>query len=366
MLYIIQVITIFSFFLLSLLIWQYRKKLDASIYIFSFFLFGKGVTLLSNLMLVKSILPEDNLLFSSGLLLNSFLFAYAPFLYFFALSITKGRISIKEHSIHFIPFLLFFIINLSTVLYYNFDRQSDIFQTIIKIQNIYNFGYYAQVIIYTLLSFYTISNADKTNRKFKKVSVWLQRILLLFLMIWFLFLTSALIDRYIDNTSIPTILNGLGVLLLLVLANSTLFMTLSNPEYFYNNVIFKLKKETENTILTKANYDQLCNLILEKKLYKNANLKIGDLSEEMKFSTRNISALISTFYEGNFYDFINFYRIEEAKKLLVDSETQMTILAILYEAGFNSKSVFNSVFKKTVGETPSSYRKYHIAAKYGS
>lgn len=366
MLYIIKVITVFSFFLLSLLIWQYRKKLDVSIYIFSFFLFGKGITLLSNLLLETCVLPEDNLLFSIGLLVNSSLFFYAPFLYFFAISITKGQISIKEHYYHFIPFLLFLLINTTFVLLYNFDRENSILSTVVKIQHIYNYCYYAQVILYTAASFRLISIAKITNLKFKKVSVWLKRILLLFLLIWFLFLTAAIIDAYFGYSLVILIINGIAVFLLLVLANSTLFMTLSNPEYFYNNVTLKLKKEPRNTVLTKANYDKLCDLILEKELYKNANLKIGDLSEEMKLSTRNVSALISTFYEGNFYDFINFYRIEEAKKLLVDSEEQMTILAVLYEAGFNSKSVFNTVFKKIVGETPSAYRKRQISAKYSS
>lgn len=362
MLYIIQVITVFSFFLLSLLIWQYRKKLDASIYIFSFFLFGKGLTLLSNVLFEQVASTGNGDLFSIALFLNSFLFFYAPFLYFFALSITKGKIPIKEHSYHFIPFLLYLIINISAIYINYFDPENTSIYTLAYIQGMYNKLYFVQVIIYTSLSFYIIFKADKTDRKFKKVSIWLQRILILFLAIWLLFLASALVKNYTASI----ILNTFGVFCLLVLANITLFMTLSNPEYFYNNVIFKLKKEPENTVLTKANYNKLSHLIVEKELYKNANLKIGDLSEEMKFSTRNVSALISTFYKGNFYDFINFYRIEEAKRLLVDAETHMTILSVLYEAGFNSKSVFNSVFKKMVGETPSAYRKRQISAKYGS
>ena len=62
-------------------------------------------------------------------------------------------------------------------------------------------------------------------------------------------------------------------------------------------------------------------------------------------------------FEKNFYDLINTHRVEEAKKRLIDSNNTKTILEILYEVGFNSKSVFNSAFKKNTGFTPTEFRK---------
>ena len=60
----------------------------------------------------------------------------------------------------------------------------------------------------------------------------------------------------------------------------------------------------------------------------------------------------------NFFDFINQFRIDEARSILKNPEKkQFTVLEILYEVGFNSKSSFNTAFKKHTGLTPTQYRK---------
>ena len=60
----------------------------------------------------------------------------------------------------------------------------------------------------------------------------------------------------------------------------------------------------------------------------------------------------------NFFEFVNEYRIEEAKRMLISNEyKESTILEILYEAGFNSKSVFNSLFKTDTNLTPKEFRR---------
>jgi len=60
----------------------------------------------------------------------------------------------------------------------------------------------------------------------------------------------------------------------------------------------------------------------------------------------------------NFYDFINRYRILEAKQLLTNpKDPKITVLEVLYEVGFNSKSSFNTLFKKYTGLTPTEFRK---------
>jgi AraC-like DNA-binding protein len=59
---------------------------------------------------------------------------------------------------------------------------------------------------------------------------------------------------------------------------------------------------------------------------------------------------------NNFYDFINGYRIMEAKRLLLDpSKRHYTVLAIAFESGFNSKTTFNKVFRKVTGLTPTEF-----------
>jgi AraC-like DNA-binding protein len=71
-----------------------------------------------------------------------------------------------------------------------------------------------------------------------------------------------------------------------------------------------------------------------------------------------VSQIINSEFGKNFYDFVNYYRVEECKKMLADnSYSSKTILEIAYECGFNSKSVFNNSFKKLTGKTPSDYKR---------
>ncbi|MNY70445.1 Melibiose operon regulatory protein [compost metagenome] len=78
----------------------------------------------------------------------------------------------------------------------------------------------------------------------------------------------------------------------------------------------------------------------------------------MNVPVRELSVLINHQLGQHFYDFVNTYRIENAKEILKDSsKSKVTILEILYEVGFNSKSSFNSAFRKHTGNTPTEYRK---------
>jgi AraC-like DNA-binding protein len=62
----------------------------------------------------------------------------------------------------------------------------------------------------------------------------------------------------------------------------------------------------------------------------------------------------------NFFDFINQYRVEEAKKLLADVETKRSILDIALMVGFNSTSTFYTAFKKFTGDSPVKFRKMNV------
>ncbi len=81
------------------------------------------------------------------------------------------------------------------------------------------------------------------------------------------------------------------------------------------------------------------------------------LAEMLSISPHNLSEVINTRLHQNFFDFVNEYRLEQAKREPANSDkTHIKILAITYDAGFNSKSSFYSLFKKHTGLTPSEFR----------
>jgi AraC-like DNA-binding protein len=91
--------------------------------------------------------------------------------------------------------------------------------------------------------------------------------------------------------------------------------------------------------------------------FLDASLTIEDLSKQMNFETKDLSILINHHLNQHFFDFVNGYRIRKAMGILKDPEKKdLTILEILYEVGFNSKSSFNTAFKKHTNKTPTQYR----------
>ena len=92
----------------------------------------------------------------------------------------------------------------------------------------------------------------------------------------------------------------------------------------------------------------------EDKLFLQDNLSLNKLSESISESENHISETLSQFLNTKFFQFVNGFRVEEAKKAL--QETDKLITSIAFDVGFNSKSTFNTAFKKVVGDSPSAYR----------
>lgn len=135
---------------------------------------------------------------------------------------------------------------------------------------------------------------------------------------------------------------------------------ISNPKFFLVNKQTNLANG--NQIMTAAELFQhqsdLENLMNDQKLYTDPNLNLDKLAEAMDINPRFLSMILNNAIRKNFYDFINYYRIEEVKHLLKDPDySKLTIEAIANQAGFKSKSSFNSAFKKHTNMTPREFMK---------
>ena len=92
--------------------------------------------------------------------------------------------------------------------------------------------------------------------------------------------------------------------------------------------------------------------------FLDPSITVKQLADRLAISDRILSQTINEYRKQNFYDFINNYRINFAKDLLNNPiDEKMTVLEVLYAAGFNSKSAFNVAFKKETGLTPSQFRR---------
>ena len=123
----------------------------------------------------------------------------------------------------------------------------------------------------------------------------------------------------------------------------------------------QIAEEGGDNQITREQIDAVAQKLQDDKLYLQAGLTVEQLANHVELPVKTLSLIINRFYEKNFFDFVNHYRVEEARNLLKSPEYAKASIQQIYEqVGFRSKSSFNTLFKKTVGVTPSKYRE-----KYG-
>lgn len=123
-------------------------------------------------------------------------------------------------------------------------------------------------------------------------------------------------------------------------------------------LVEKKSKGIENDDLL---IDKIRRIMLKEKLYRNPTLSLYDLADAMNVSRHNLTNLLNEKLEMNFFQFVNLYRLEEVSSRIKDDyEKKYNIIELAYDSGFNSKSSFNSLFKKQYEMTPTQYRSTFI------
>jgi AraC-like DNA-binding protein len=137
---------------------------------------------------------------------------------------------------------------------------------------------------------------------------------------------------------------------------------LSNMRYpnFYRLIEKEIKKNRyERSLLngldTEVVFERLTYLMGVENIYTDFDLNLEGLAQMMSITPHQLSQFMNERLNTNFRNYINSYRIEEAKKILV-SESDKNILTICYDVGFNTKSTFNQCFKKYTNKTPTEFR----------
>jgi len=147
---------------------------------------------------------------------------------------------------------------------------------------------------------------------------------------------------------------------------SFLLARLGPPELNNNQVLKSIEKlpnkahsiiKQDVTAKQQNQLDNLEKLMSREEYFKDPALTQLKLAEHMGISRHKLSALLSIHASGSFYDFLNSFRVAAIKAEIINQPTNVNLLNLAYECGFNSKSSFNKAFKKFEGLTPSQYRK---------
>lgn len=157
---------------------------------------------------------------------------------------------------------------------------------------------------------------------------------------------------------VPSILITLSLLVNLALALAMAYKGLLHAGSFSG--ILTPPKYAASTLGVDESAEILQRLLAfmnNEKPYLRPSVTIDDLARKLGVSAKHLSQVIHSRLNQSFYDLINAHRIEAAKERLSgDVQRALTVLAVAYDVGFNSKSVFNTAFKRHTGMTPKEYR----------
>jgi AraC-like DNA-binding protein len=312
----------------------------------------------------------------------AFPFLYGPVFYLYAKLISSNTIVYNyKLYVHFIPFILVVLYGVFFVYLENPDFKIALVRGELKnpLPGIFYLDYLKPIHGIIYVSF-TVRAVLDFNKKIKnsfsnieKINLnWLRHLSIGLSIIWFIVLLSYVVNVI---TVKDVEMDHLIYLAASVLIYSIGYLSLRQPQILTQD---KQVIETEKTFIqdekigTRKSYqksgltstdsinylNKLMQIMETEKPFLNSDLTLQNLSELVSISTHNLSEIINTQLERNFYDFINSYRVKEVQRRLDNNDSDIySILAIALESGFNSKSSFNTTFKKHTNKTPSQYRK---------
>lgn len=365
--------------LLAVLIFQKYRRLFANRFLGS-------IMLLYSLLLIQMLLTDlgfDRKFPHLMIVPLGISLLIGPLHYLYTKSLIQSWTKIKKSEwFHFLPFVIYEISIIP-----QFFKPAN--QLIAEMQKVYVEGFPLRFIIfnwfililsltYLLLTAWllirythTIKNVFSTIEKIRLD--WLRNItymgifvVLVFLLENILLLFGIELSHFFNITSIVVaifiyLMGYLGLLKSEIFAEPTIAESIRElPDLQYQKIDDQQPRYEKSGLSpdrAKQHLDDLLHLMEQERPYINSDLTLTQLAEMLSITPHNLSEILNTRLNQNFFDFINHYRIEEVKKALIDPQKQhLTVLAIGLDAGFNSKTSFNTTFKKYTEMTPSEYR----------
>jgi len=354
-------ISVFELLLLSLVSCLHIDKRQSNIF-FAVFFIAQAISSLNMLLYFH----QDFIFSSFPYLLNIgnvawFIWAPALFLAINIEIVENKKISFKL-LLHFLPALIFAIILIFTFHIKTIDQKKQMLES----YRFWTYQYYwwiskaviAHVLIYNVLTIYKLERYSKrslqTNKRFRERLNWNKFIVYGYFAACMIYnITNILFDFMIGY---DLYLNLSMVIFTLYFA-TILFRALSSSHFTSPDIKRKVitNKIQENVIV-----EGLKELMENQKMYCISDLSLNQVAETLNVKKQEVSDILNSVYKMNFYEYINRFRIEEAMNILKNGTSEkQTIMEIMFDCGFNSKSAFNTAFKKQTGQTPSAYRKEH-------
>ncbi len=307
----------------------------------------------------------------------SMFWLHGLFLYYYVLILVSDKRRIPgKYFLHFVPFILFNLYLLvasffpETAVKLNIEKLSagdgppTLFLFFLILTAFSGTIYFILTIkLFRKLDINIFNNYS--NAKHINLS-WLRKLVFIFGIIWNALMTVTTIHHVFNMFSMVFCTDGLFLSLSVFVILIGYFGLKQNVIFFSESVIVSDERKEIQTKYAgsrlkdtdaKIYVDQLDTFMASSKPYLNPDLTLLQLASDINITPHLLSQIINAQYKLNFFDYINQYRVQEFKTAVADPKNKnYSLLGIAFECGFNSKSAFNRIFKKSTGLTPSQFK----------
>lgn len=283
-----------------------------------------------------------------------------PVFYLYILSVFYSNFAIKlKHIIHSVLFFLFlFVFKLTSISY----QSLSFYEIVGEIQ------YFAYIIaIFIAIKKYKTVYLENYSNPNNTVHKWLFQTTLIFCFGHLFVLIKTGLTYFGSDLRLLQNINILISIIALFVICWVVLKALYNPKIFtgvkielvpIESTITDKKVVIERDTTKNKTIEKLTSFLEIEKPYLDFGLTLQKLASQLDMPEKELSMLINHHLGKHFFEFINEYRIDEAKSILGNPNNDgLKILEILYQVGFNSKSSFYTAFRKITNQTPTEYRK---------
>lgn len=315
----------------------------------------------------------DNLFPPSLWMPYSFLTAIGPLIYLYTKALTDIDFSISRIDVkHFIPVLVevgvqgFMIVQgrLDNELFYN----TPLYFYLTPLLYLWATG---SIYYYLRQSLAIINNHEvwvlRNFSNLKEITlIWLRKLIIYYRLLWVVWVPFVATFLLFFRFQLHYLVVVLSLyILMLILVYLTLWIGIEGLKRGNLIIVKHTEEKNENKNFSrlkedeiKGHLERINQLMALEKIYLNENLSLREFALQLKADPNLVSFILNNHLGGNFYDFVNRYRIEEVKnKLNNPAYKHLSLLGIALESGFNSKTTFNRVFKQVTGITPTEFQK---------
>lgn len=371
------ILVIFQSLLFSIFLLTANLRKRKCNMVLAFFIFAIGIDSLDTLIYWSTPIREIFLTFSVNIFFSLKFGVYlaAPMLYLYVKATLYSDFHFdKRCLIHFVPLILFPIFTVAMYLSMDANERLLAIRTYsVLFQNpffqMHLWVRYFLYIFYGCACIYMLSNyKEQLKQRFSNIEYidmfWLKMLIGGFLTIWLWVFFAYVLTLLNASQVISDAIGIAGNFFNFIFVNALALYSLANPNVGQREVEVNEKVQEKEIMQEGEKHDEqaieaLLKAMTEDELFLNSELTLEQLAENLTMSPRRLSVTINKHFNQNFFDFVNSFRVEKAAAILAKREKNISMLDVMADAGFNSKSTFYRSFKKHLGLTPSEYGELH-------